>query len=210
MPDLFLGDYFHVTINTSYNANEQFDLMIVDYNTVLNRVRSAASSRRDQPHIALMPRNHFVTEHKMNATNTTNGGFDGSYMSKTVLPAYETALNTALRGYLMTFDDWRSNSINNGDISARYKRLTLPTEEMITGVSKMSYAAQDCCGFTKQLAFFRLDPFNFTSNWSNGCRSYWLQNIASSTEFVTYNDYGGCQPRAASNEYYIKPIMFMC
>lgn len=216
MPDLYLADYIRFPspfIDPFNNYEGMLTLMIVDYNTLYNRNNTGNKTdvgKEYRPHIALMPKNRMACSHRMNTTNTTNGGFNGSRMAKTVLPVYEEMIHKLLGDYMMEFLDLTTDNNTSATKVGTRRRLSLPTEAMILGDTRNSYTGIDGAFFSNQLALFRLCPFKFTSEQQCPNRIYWLQNIASSTQFSGYNDFGFCSPRPASENNYIKPIMFMC
>ena len=79
--DLFIGDYFDITISTSYTSSETVRCVLAGFDTYYMNGDSSFNSH----HAVIVPKNCFSALAPMNSTNTTKGGFIGSNMWKTVL-----------------------------------------------------------------------------------------------------------------------------
>lgn len=64
---------------------------------------------------------------RMNTTNTNTGGWNGSYMKKTIIPAFKNCLPSALKSVLKTVTKWTDNT-GGGSDTASY--VTATTEDL--------------------------------------------------------------------------------
>ena len=74
--DLFIGDYFDITISTSYTSSETVRCVIAGFDTYYMNGDTSFTAH----HAVIVPKNCFSATAQMNATNTTEGGFIGSVM----------------------------------------------------------------------------------------------------------------------------------
>ncbi len=120
--DLFIGDYFDVTINTTFTENETVRCVLAGFDMYLKNGDTSLVKH----HAVVVPKNCFTATAKMNSTNTTGvsanpdnpvgsvkqtsadlqkAAYEGSDMNQLVLPIYATALQTALQNHLLSFKD---------------------------------------------------------------------------------------------------------
>lgn len=103
--DLYIGDYFDITISTSYSGSEVVRCILAGFDTYLNNGDTATPLT--QHHAVIVPKNCFKKSEKMNSTNTTavsentsnlsnKGAYLGSDMHQIVLPVYASAISSAI------------------------------------------------------------------------------------------------------------------
>ena len=215
--DLFLGDYFTVSITTTLPdetvKTENVTLMIAAFDYYYNCGDTALTTH----HIVLIPRNQgFATTAKMNETHTTEGGYLNSYMHPTVLPCYAKSLKTALKNHLLSHRTILTNNVTTTAASMAGAGLTgsasgwewttaelqLMNEVQLYGTTVWSSSAYDV-GVDNR----KLPVFNFITPAQFGRYNFWLRAVVSTTEFAycTYN--GIAYYVGASNANYVRPII---
>jgi hypothetical protein len=213
--DLYLGDYFTVSITTtlpdSTVKTEDVQLMIAGFNYYYN----AGDTPLTKPHAVLIPRMPFETTAKMNDTNTTSGGYVSSYMHTTVLPCYAASLQKVLNNHLLTYRDWLTNQVNSsasmagagytGSASgAAWTDVTLQlmNEVQIYGVMAFSSSAYDVGVGNRQLPVFK-----FITPVEYGRKSFWLRSVVASNMFALCEDSFFASCTGSKVEYYVRPII---
>ncbi len=235
--NLFIGDYFDVTMTTSYKANETVRWQIAGFDTEWGHgdkgtVTTSTSDTKFEHHLAMLPRDCFDTYQKMNSTNTTEGGYQGSEMVTTVLPIYAEALKTAIgSSHVLTRRVLRSNAISTSVASGAYagwtgassawawvdESLGLLNEVQVYGTRVLSSSFYDVGNFDRQLPIFALGQDKLVTGpsitatqtepftaWSR--YPWWLSSVASSTYFCDVRDYGYANYNSASNAYGVRPL----
>lgn len=215
--DLFLGDYFTVSITTTLPdetvKTENVSLMIAAFNYYYNTGDTALTT----PHIILIPRNQgFATTAKMNATNTTEGGYLNSYMHQTVLPCYAASLKTALNNHVLSHRTWLTKTVNTSTPSMAGTGLTgaatacdwttvdlqLMNEVQVYGTTVWSSSAYDVGTDNR-----KLPVFDFITPVQFGRDNCWLRSVVSSALFATCNFYGNANYITASNAHCVRPLI---
>lgn len=215
--DLFLGDYFTVSITTTLPnetvKTENVSLMIAAFNYYYNTGDTALTT----PHIILIPRNQgFATTAKINATNTTEGGYLNSYMHQTVLPCYAASLKTALNNHVLSHRTWLTKTVNTSTPSMAGAGLTgaatacdwatvdlqLMNEVQVYGTTVWSSSAYDVGTDNRKLPVFDfITPIQFGRN------AFWLCSVVSSTHFAFCYHYGNTGSNYASSALYVRPLI---
>jgi len=215
--DLYLGDYFPVTITTTLPngtvKTETVELMIAAFNYYYNVGDTALT----KPHLVLIPRGYgFATTAKMNETNTTTGGYLNSYMHQTVLPCYADSLRTALNNHLLSHRTVLSNAVNTstpsmGGVGIKGAasgwewttvELQLTTEVQVYGTTVWSSSAYDVGVDNRQLPVFKfINPVHLGRN------TFWLRSVVSSTFFAFCYGGGYAGYNGASGAAYVRPLI---
>ena len=110
--DLFIGDYFDITISTSFTSSEKVRCILAHFDYYW-MTGDTATTRH---HVVIVPKNCFAATAKMNETNTTEGGYVSSNMPVT-LGTYNEALKTVFGEHEIAFKDLYSNATNDNIIS---------------------------------------------------------------------------------------------
>lgn len=197
--DLYIGDYFDVTINGE--GSEVVRCILAGFDTYLHNGDTSFEAH----HAVIVTKNCLTTTHGMNPTNTAEGGFQGSDMWKTVLPKYNTAFGSVFGSHLLSHKTLLTNAIStsgasmagagitgySNDWSWVETKLGLLSEIQVYGVNVFSSSSYDAGCDNLQLPLFALDPTakvcrkGGTANADASNRQwYWLRNVASDTDFA--------------------------
>lgn len=219
--DLYIGDYFDVTINGE--GSEVVRCILAGFDTYLH---NGGTSFEDH-HAVIVTKNCLNTLHQMNPTNTTEGGFQGSDMWNTVLPIYNTAFGNVFGSHLLSHKTLLTNSISASGASmagAGYTgysnnwswvdtKLSLLSEIQVYGANVFSSSFYDTGCDNLQLPLFALDPTakvcrkGGTANADASNRQwYWLRNVASATYFADVGDSGSAGSGDASGSGGVRPL----
>ena len=219
--DLFVGDYWSATINSTYGT-ETVEIVLAGFDVYLNSIPEYLSSEDDysiikRHHAVCVTRKQLAQTQQMNSSSTTSGGYSGSAMFKTVLPAYAIGFQAALNNHIIELCDSVTTSVDTSaqnanhpaltgaadgwDYSTDYRmHLTLLTEREVYGAPAFSSSAYDVGFETSQLPLFRLDPSaKITGSW------YWLKDVASSSDFCSVNGSGVVDCNGATNSDGVRP-----
>lgn len=217
--DLFVGDYFDINISTGYTSNETVRCILAGFDTYYMNGDSSFNSH----HAVIVPKNCFSALASMNSTNTTEGGFIGSNMWKTVLPTYATAINSALNNHLLTHRTLLSNSMSSSTPSMAGAgwngasnnwewidtKLSLLNEVQLYGSTILSSSFFDVGCDNLQLPLFRLDPRSKIAGQGgtgDGRMWYWLRAVATSTLFCLCGTDGLAGDSGAGDSGGVRPL----
>lgn len=235
--DLYIGDYFDITISTEYTANEVVRCILAGFDTYLKY----GDTSFNKHHAVIVPKNSFTSIEKMNSTSTTGvsenannpsdkGSYLGSDMQQLVLPVYAAAISSAIGSthllsrrsllpYIMTPE---LASMGGGFLIGASSRsewvsvqLQLLSEIQVYGANVVSSSFHDTGCDNFQLPLFALDPTlkickngGADSFTSSNRMGYWLRNVSSDTSFATINGSGNSGYSNASNRNAVRP--FFC
>lgn len=224
--DIFPGDYITKSITvpqilkaggtTEYIAQKTYTVkfIIADLDIWLNRGDSATTAH----HVAIVPE-RVVFNSIMNETNTTEGGYLGSFMNTNVMPAFAAGLQNAFgASHLISFRIGLSNGVTTTTASASHPYWTgtsnwwgawtseiccLMSEGMVHGQSPNHSAAMDetMCG---QFAAFRLN-----SSLVYIRQNYWLSDVVSSAHFAIVGGIGSAGTTGASYSHGVRPFALL-
>lgn len=185
--DIYPGDYIMKSVTipaTAGRGTETYTIrfIIADLDYALNK----GSPRVTEHHVVIVPeRSPFVSY--MNPANTTGGGYAGSYMNKTVMPAFAEGLTGAFGAEHLvksSFDGAAGGE--QGPYSGICRLMTL---SMVFGQTPPPGSWRSYYDYTidksmgdRQLAASRLNE----SFWKNGgwYGWYWLSDVYSSSGFA--------------------------
>lgn len=201
--DIFVGDYF----TKSYSANGttyNVKWMIVD----IDYFYYSGDWTTTAHHVVVMPDSCVQVNVNMNDTNTTSGGFINSKMWKTTIPAHVTGIVSAFGdAHVLQHRELLSNATSDTATSAAGAgwtgastnwawydvKVNIPSEPMIYGGAVFGSSGFDVGNKNRQLAYFRCKPFCMSRQW------FWLQTVASSTDFCLAGGYGNAYCDVASD-----------
>ncbi len=212
--DIFPGDYItkSVTIDGTTYSNVKWLVADLDYN--YNR----GSVNYNVHHVVLIPENNLGAA-RMNATNTTAGGFMGSEMYTTTLPKYATGIVAAFgSGHVLEHSELLTNAMNanaaspagpgwtgvgysdwSGSDPWASVKVNTPNQAMMYGHAPFASSGFDTYSCNKQLAIFRYGQ-NFTRN------AYcWLRDVADAYNFAYADGDGFASSNIASSVYGVRP-----
>lgn len=194
--DLFIGDYFNVSMTTSFGGTENVVCVIAGFDIYLNC--GDGDNYLKQHHAIIVPRDCFATTSQMNSSHTTNNAYKGSAMYQNILPIYASALQTALNNKIINHRELLSKSMNANTPSGAYSAwngassdwewtdslIELMSEPEVYGCRVLSSSFYDIGIAKSQLPLFRLNPGMIQANRTGAGRQwYWLKAVAGSTIF---------------------------
>jgi len=217
--DIFPGDYITKNVTVAATAHAAaatytIKFIIADLDIWLHRGDTSCETH----HVAIVPETPPFSSY-MNADNVTTGGYVGSYMNQTVMPAFATGLQNAFgASHLISFRIGLSNGVTTTTASASHPYWTgtsnwwgawtseiccLMSEGMVYGQSPNHSAAMDetMCG---QFAAFRLN-----SNLVYNRQNYWLSDVVSSASFAFVSGSGYATASAASYVLGVRPFALL-
>ena len=208
--DIFVGDYIDkaMTVNGTSIGTVRWRVGELDY-----FYRSASTQSH---HVLMVPDDVLDVNIRMNATDTTEGGYLGSEMWKTTLPIYTAAIQAAFdAAHVLTHQEILTKGISAAAPSAagvgwtgstnnwEWANVTanLMTEPMVYGGTVFSSSGHDVGNAKKQIALFRLDHSTTIAGY-RGNRAdykwYWLRAVVSSAVFAVAGNTGGASCGGAS------------
>ena len=208
--DLFIGDYFDITITTSLGGSETVRCMLAGFDVYWGCGDTAMFTH----HAVIVPANCFATTAKMNTENVTTGGYTGSEMYTTVLPVYQTALETVFGNRLLNNRELLTNAVTDGKSSgwAWFDcKLRLMSEAEVYGGNVWS-SGYDVGIAKTQLPLFTLNPAkivcglggaNYASNTAR--YSWWLSAVTGAAYFAFVNYGGYAYSNVASDALGVRP-----
>ena len=188
--DIYPGDYIMKSVTipaTAGRGTETYTIrfIIADLDYALNK----GSPRVTEHHVVIVPeRSPFVSY--MNPANTTGGGYAGSYMNKTVMPAFAEGLTGAFGAEHLvksSFDGAAGGEQGPYSGICRLMTLSMVFGQTLPPGSWYSYSDYtiDKSMGDRQLAASRLNE----SFWKKG--RYWLSDVYSSSNFAFVSVYVG-------------------
>ncbi len=219
--DLYIGDYFDITISTTYTENEIVRCVLAGFDMYLN---IGSSTEVLGHHAVIVLKNCFSKGAAMNPTDTTVGGFFGSDMWKTILPTYQTALQSVLGNHILEYQTRVTSAIDenlNSNAGCGLKGastkcavidtyISLLSEIQVYGSNVLNSSFYDIGYDCLQLPLFALDLTAKTSGKGNSNKSwYWLKNVASTSNFATIGCFGDAQSGNASLELGVRPLFLI-
>lgn len=226
--DIYVGDY--IDRSFTYNSSTStIRFRVAGINSYLHR----GSTEQTNNHLVLLPDTALCNSY-MNSTNTTAGGYQGSYMFTTLEPALVNALGgssgTPFYGHILSQYYWLSNAVNTTVASSACpawgstsgatsgaswvsRTLTLLSECEVYGGKIWASSAQDVECWPVQLPLFRLRP-QFTCGGYNTSGSFvrywwWLRSVSSGTRFCYSGGYGEASGYTASNSGGVRPALLI-
>ena len=206
--DLFLGDYIDISVSGKIGSTtvlETVPFMIAGF----DYGKSPSTSSLDH-WLALVPAYNGwgSSVGKMNTSATTSGGYVGSYMHTTILPAFESSINTALGGHLLTHKVLLTNAVDANTGKA--------TNRAATDVKLCLMSASQYYGFSLTNNIIemgndieRFPVFNFIGTTKPG--TIWLRDIYSPAGFYAAGGssmYNRIVTSNANSATYICPYCF--
>lgn len=193
---IYIGDYVEQTITysgTQYTTKYR----VAGINTFKNYGDTALTRN----HLVLIPDRLFDAQ--MNTSNTTSGGYVGSRMYTTVLPALLNALagssSTPFYGKIISHRELFSNAENNWEW---YDNSLCLLSEMEAYGSRIFANYGHSIGFYAQMPLFKLNP-DYISKFNR--TNIWLRSVTSSALFCVAYLSGGAYSNAASYSFGVRP-----
>ena len=191
--DIYVGDYFSASYTVDGSATSA-NFQIAGINLLQAR-RGYNEGKYD---LCIIPQSVLGTSY-MNATNTTAGGYVGSYMYTTTLPKYYKALagssGTPFYGYIKTVSESLSNTVDtaaaargcsawkgavtNATAISACNLVLMSSTEVFGNIGWSSSQKGDEETLSMQLPIFRINPKAITAYWGG----WWLRSVAHATGF---------------------------
>lgn len=213
--DIFPGDYItkQVTISgTAYTVN----WVIADCDYWINKGDTAMTAH----HVAIVPQAPIFNA-QMNSTNTTEGGYKGSAMYRSVMPACATGIVNAFgSSHILTFRDGITNNVNTSLIPGNNPYWTgasvwwgewvsvqcnLMCEAMVYDGVRTASSASDNIVATRQMSAFRLSERLINYNRDH----WWLRDVVYSASFAGVSGGGNAGACGASDVLGVRPFALL-
>ena len=213
--NIYPGNRFNKTV-TIDEKTYNLTFLIVDIDPFYSNYNSYAIINTHHVGVIVLG----LPNEKMNDTNTTSGGYKGSYMYTTVLPKYLEAIRTVIgENHLVAHQKRYSNSLNetgynrfgsNTGCSNNWEwtenqYISLLTEAQIYGATVWSSSGYDTGEASNQLAMFKMSKWNKIL----GNRWFWLRDVASKSYFARADYHGDATYANASNSYGVIPLLLL-
>lgn len=193
---IYIGDYVKKTI--TYSGKQYTTKYRV---AGINTFKNYGDTALTRNHLVLIPDRLFDAQ--MNTSNTTSGGYVGSRMYTTVLPALLNALagssSTPFYGKIISYRELFANAENNW---AWYDNSLCLLSEMEAYGSRIFASYGHSIGFYAQMPLFKLNP-DYISKFNH--TNIWLRSVNSSADFCFADGYGDASVYYASNSYGVRP-----
>ena len=217
--DLYIGDYFDITINAE--GSEVVRCILAGFDMYWNNGDTPSFTNH---HAVIVTKNCLNTTHAMNPTNTTVGGFTGSDMWTNVIPMYNTAFGSVLDSHLLSHRTLLTKTMNaelasNAGVGLKGAssdwewvdtKLSLLSEIQVYGSNVFSSSFYDTGCDNLQLPLFVLDPTAKVcgkgGTGDGGRQWYWLRNVASASSFASVSYGGISNSSAASDGAGVRPL----
>lgn len=213
--DIYPGDYIikTVTVNGTTYSNIKWIVGDLDYH--LHRGDTETTTH----HVVLFPETHLGNA-RMNASNTTSGGYQGSEMWTTTIPLYATGIINAFgSSHVLVHRERLTKAIdanayaggggmgNGATVYADGEWVNVTAnifnEAMMFGHAPFASSGRDTYDCNKQIAAFRYGQ-NFTrANWC------WLRDVAGSIYFAYAHNRGGADYGYASYSGGVRPYFLL-
>ena len=216
--DIYIGDYFTLsgTIENVPCFVEQTNdggtktmvesTQTVTYNTKfriagLDTYLNTGDTAFTKHHAVIVP-DGVIGTNQMNSTNTTTGGYAGSFMHRSVIPAYDTHFSEKLNNHLLEHRELLTNSVSGSSANnwAWYSiktRLMSEPEVYDTKVFGGNYDVG--------IAYRKFPLFDLAPKYICNRNTYWLRAVASSTAFAYVHSYGSAGNGGASYVLGLRP-----
>lgn len=216
--DIFPGMYITKTYTAAgieSNITEDFVVGDLDY------FMYSGDTELKTHHALVLMKNGNKTIKKMNASDTTSGGYVGSEMWTTTVPVYSTAVENAFgSSHIVSHGEWLTNNVNTSAVSKDYTGLTgatsgctwadvkfnLMNNNMVYGSQIISSSYYDVGNRMQQIAAMRHNSnLKIGHLGKGGARSgYWLSDVVSSSGFAYAGYSGYASFTVASGSSYVR------
>ena len=214
--DIYIGDYFTLSgsienvpcfveqtgddgtkslVESTQTVTYNTKFRIAGFDTYLNTGDTAFT----QHHAVIVP-DGVIGNNRMNGTNTTTGGYVGSFMFASVLPVYNTHFSAKLNNHLLSHREMLSNSVLGGSTNGRswvdIKTNLMSEPEVYGGICFGGKYDVDY----RQFPLFRIAPKCICNRgW------WWLRAVSLSSDFAFVGGNGYAGNSSASTVSGIRP-----
>ena len=218
--DIYVGDYIEMEMTSDYGT-EKVRWLVAGIDYFLHRSNTEITDH----HIVLVAEDCFKTQHRMNSTNTTAGGFAGSEMFTTTLPKYNTAITNAFgSSHIITYNNLLSSSMSSTIPSMAGNNYTgasngwawtsttlcLMSEPQLFGTLSLSSSYYDIGINNSQFPLFAQMPEKIRCEYGfngsiNAIHRFLLSGVASATTFCHCSSDGNAAYTSATASYGLRP-----
>jgi hypothetical protein len=216
--DIYIGDYFTLSgsienvpcfveqIGDDGTKSLVESTQTVNYNTKfhiagLDIYLNTGDTAFTQHHAVIVP-DGIIGNNRMNGTNTTNGGYVGSFMFTSVLPVYNTHFDVKLNNHLLSHREILSNNVTGNQASGwawANVKINLMSEPEVYG-SNLWGNKYDAGVNYRQFPLFRIaSKYICNRNW------YWLNTIAGGSDFTAMTSNGNATRNGAGVALAVRP-----
>ena len=182
--DLWLGDYWVI-------GGHNWRIADIDY-----WLHCSSPTPFESHHLVILP-DDCVMDAQMNTSNTTSGGYLGSYFYNNVLPTVKTVVSGAFGESVLSHYEYLSNGSN---MQWTKSTVEIANEMMMYGTKE--YSSDSPATISKnQLALLAACP-----EFLNIRHSQWLRDIAGQTIFTYCTTDCTCMYGVASESHGIRPV----
>lgn len=211
--DIYIGDYFTLsgTIENVPCFVEQTDdegtttlvesTQTVTYNTNfriagLDTYLNTGDTAFTKHHVVIVP-DGIIGSNRMNSSNTTTGGYAGSFMHTSVLPVYDTHFSEKLNNHLLEHRDLLSTSTTDWSWYSTKTRLMSEPE---------AYGARVFGSkFDIGTAYRKFPLFDLAPKYICNRTAYWIRTVCSSERFAFVGSIGYANDSNASIVVSVRP-----
>lgn len=149
---------------------------------------------------------------RMNTTNTNSGGWTGSYMKKTLMPAFKSACSAALRAVIKPVTIYSDNVGDGSDtasnVTASSEEFYLPAEFEVHGEQSFANIAEQ--NYQTQLAYYKAgnSKVKYKHNATRTAALVWCRSAyyGASTDFCYVHTTGNVYPNNAYRSMGVAPL----
>lgn len=149
---------------------------------------------------------------RMNTTNTNSGGWTGSYMKKTLMPAFKSACSAALQAVIKPVTIYSDNvgggSNTASNVTASSEEFYLPAEFEVHGARSYANSAEQ--NYQTQLAYYKAgnSKVKYKHNATGTAATVWCRSASyyDSTAFCPVDASGGSGNYAAYISLGVAPL----
>lgn len=148
---------------------------------------------------------------RMNTTNTNSGGWTGSYMKKTIMPAFKSACSAALQTVVKpvtVYSDNVGGSDTASNVTASSEEFYLPAELEVRGSQKFANSAEQ--NYQTQLAYYKAgnSKVKYKHNATGTAADVWCRSAyrRNSTAFCNVGTSGSASGYDAYHSLAVAPL----
>ena len=149
---------------------------------------------------------------RMNTTNTNSGGWTGSYMKKTLMPAFKSACSAALRAVIKPVTIYSDNvgggSKTASNVTASSEEFYLPAEFEVHGARSYANSAEQ--NYQTQLAYYKAgnSKVKYKHNATGTAAAVWCRSAHcyGSTDFCYVSTSGDANYTGAYSSLGVAPL----
>lgn len=175
--------------------------------------RQCGDTANNTPHVVIVPDTNMYTA-KMNDTNITTGGYQGSQMRTTNLAAAKTTIKNAFGAdHILTYRGYLTNAVSNGRPSGGGWfdcDVELMNEQMVYGGSIFSPTSDgSTIPANYRIEKSQLPLFTFRPDLISNRQWFWLRDVVSASGFAIVANLGNAGYGDASRASGVRPFFLI-